>query len=102
MGADSLADFPNWREPQRICELATLLVVQRAGLKCRRITRSSLRFYHRSKLPHGRHSRLNCRRLRSVRATSANALLMAEASGTALRAVEMLITDRKLYKKAAT
>lgn len=31
MGADSLGDFPRWREPQRICELATLLVACRAG-----------------------------------------------------------------------
>lgn len=31
MGADSLGDFPRWREPQRICELATLLIACRAG-----------------------------------------------------------------------
>ena len=31
MGADSLHDLPNWREPNRICELACLVVVQRAG-----------------------------------------------------------------------
>lgn len=31
MGADALADFPKWREPAAICELATLLVVRRAG-----------------------------------------------------------------------
>lgn len=31
MGADSLADFPTWREPATICELATPLVVRRAG-----------------------------------------------------------------------
>ncbi len=31
MGADSLVDFPQWREPQRICELATILVVARPG-----------------------------------------------------------------------
>jgi nicotinate-nucleotide adenylyltransferase len=31
MGADSLADLPNWREPARICELATPVVVARAG-----------------------------------------------------------------------
>lgn len=29
MGADSLRDFPTWREPQRILELATLAVVNR-------------------------------------------------------------------------
>ena len=32
MGADSLADFPNWHRPADICRLATPLVVQRAGL----------------------------------------------------------------------
>jgi nicotinate-nucleotide adenylyltransferase len=31
MGADSLRDLPTWREPARICELATPLVVRRAG-----------------------------------------------------------------------
>ena len=29
LGADSLADLPNWREPARICELATPIVVER-------------------------------------------------------------------------
>ncbi|MCA9215157.1 MAG: nicotinate-nucleotide adenylyltransferase [Planctomycetales bacterium] len=29
MGADSLLDFPNWREPQAICRLASVLVVAR-------------------------------------------------------------------------
>ncbi len=29
MGADSLRDFPTWREPERICRLATPLVVSR-------------------------------------------------------------------------
>ncbi|MCA9189907.1 MAG: nicotinate (nicotinamide) nucleotide adenylyltransferase, partial [Planctomycetales bacterium] len=31
MGADSLVEFPRWRNPQRICELATPIVVQRFG-----------------------------------------------------------------------
>ncbi len=31
MGADSLHDFPNWRDPVLICELATILVVDRPG-----------------------------------------------------------------------
>ena len=30
MGADSLADLPKWRQPEQICQLATLLVVRRA------------------------------------------------------------------------
>src|SRR5262245_26343708 len=29
MGADSLADFPTWRQPERICELALPLIVHR-------------------------------------------------------------------------
>jgi nicotinate-nucleotide adenylyltransferase len=32
MGGDSLADLPTWREPARICELATPVVVQRPGM----------------------------------------------------------------------
>jgi nicotinate-nucleotide adenylyltransferase len=31
MGADSLADLPDWHRPEEICALATLLVVRRAG-----------------------------------------------------------------------
>lgn len=31
MGADSLHDLPNWREPGAICELATLVFVDRPG-----------------------------------------------------------------------
>jgi nicotinate-nucleotide adenylyltransferase len=31
LGADSLADFSKWREPQRICELAQPLIVRRHG-----------------------------------------------------------------------
>jgi len=31
MGADSLADFPTWKDPARICELSTPAVVRRAG-----------------------------------------------------------------------
>lgn len=31
MGADSLLDMPNWRSPERICELALPVVVRRAG-----------------------------------------------------------------------
>jgi nicotinate-nucleotide adenylyltransferase len=31
MGADSLADLPTWREPQKICDLAIPIVVRRAG-----------------------------------------------------------------------
>ena len=31
-GADSLADLPTWRRPERIAELATLVVVNRPGI----------------------------------------------------------------------
>lgn len=31
LGADSLADLPGWREPRRVCELATPVVVRRPG-----------------------------------------------------------------------
>jgi nicotinate-nucleotide adenylyltransferase len=31
LGADALEDFPHWREPAKICELATLATVHRAG-----------------------------------------------------------------------
>ena len=30
IGADSLGDLPNWREPARLCQLATPVVVRRA------------------------------------------------------------------------
>src|SRR5689334_2752563 len=32
IGADSLADLPHWRQPRRIAELATVVVVNRPGL----------------------------------------------------------------------
>jgi nicotinate-nucleotide adenylyltransferase len=32
MGADSLADLPSWKEPARLCELATPVVVRRGGM----------------------------------------------------------------------
>jgi nicotinate-nucleotide adenylyltransferase len=32
LGGDMLADIPNWREPKKICELAVLVAVHRAGL----------------------------------------------------------------------
>ncbi len=31
LGSDSLADLPNWKDPPRLCELSTPLVVRRAG-----------------------------------------------------------------------
>jgi nicotinate-nucleotide adenylyltransferase len=31
LGSDSLADLPNWRQPEEICRLATPLVVRRPG-----------------------------------------------------------------------
>ncbi len=31
IGADTLADFPNWHRPDRVCELALLAVVRRPG-----------------------------------------------------------------------
>ena len=31
MGADTLADLPHWKDPQRVCELATPMAVARAG-----------------------------------------------------------------------
>lgn len=32
MGADSLRDFPKWRQPERIVELATVVAVNRPGI----------------------------------------------------------------------
>ncbi len=32
LGRDALADFPNWHDPQRIAELATLAVAERDGV----------------------------------------------------------------------
>jgi nicotinate-nucleotide adenylyltransferase len=33
IGADSLADLPMWREPERIAQLATIVVVNRPGIE---------------------------------------------------------------------
>lgn len=32
IGADSLADLPTWRQPERVAELATIVVVNRPGI----------------------------------------------------------------------
>jgi len=32
MGGDSLADLPTWREPDRLCQLATLIIVRRPDM----------------------------------------------------------------------
>ncbi len=32
LGSDSLAGFPKWKSPQKICEMAQLLVINRPGL----------------------------------------------------------------------
>jgi nicotinate-nucleotide adenylyltransferase len=32
LGGDSVADLGTWRQPQRVCELATLVAVERAGM----------------------------------------------------------------------
>jgi nicotinate-nucleotide adenylyltransferase len=33
IGADSLADLPSWREPERIAQMATIVVVNRPGIE---------------------------------------------------------------------
>lgn len=33
IGADSLTDLPGWRRPERICQLASLVVVNRPGIE---------------------------------------------------------------------
>jgi nicotinate-nucleotide adenylyltransferase len=33
IGADSLADLPSWREPERVAQLATIVVVNRPGIE---------------------------------------------------------------------
>lgn len=38
IGADSLADLSGWRRPERICELASLLVVNRPGVSAETIS----------------------------------------------------------------
>ena len=40
IGADSLNDLPNWREPGRIAQLATIVVVNRPGIEGDRPCRS--------------------------------------------------------------
>lgn len=38
IGADSLADFPTWRNPERIAELSTIVVVNRPGIDAEILT----------------------------------------------------------------
>ena len=39
IGADSLVDLPMWREPQRIAQLATIVVVNRPGIEMADLSR---------------------------------------------------------------
>jgi len=99
MGADSLADFPNWREPRRICELATLLVVQRAGQPSPEysvlapfLTSEQIAAWQAQQIE-----------LPPI-AISSTDIRNRVAGGRSIRyrtprAVEMLIADRKLYAK---
>jgi nicotinate-nucleotide adenylyltransferase len=97
MGADALADFPNWREPQRICELATLLIVQRAGQPSPDFSVLAP-FLVLEKLVDWKAQQIE---LPSI-AISSTDIRSRAASGRSIRyrtprAVEMLIADRKLY-----
>ena len=99
MGADSLADFPKWREPHRICELATLLVVQRAGEPAPDYSVLA---------PLLSPQQIDVWKAQQVElppiAISSSDIRQRVASGRSIRyrtprAVEMLITNRKLYTK---
>jgi nicotinate-nucleotide adenylyltransferase len=100
MGSDSLADFPNWREPQRICELATLLVVQRAGQTAPDYSVLAP-FLSQEQITAWQKQQIDLPPI----SISSSDLRQRIALGRSIRyrtprAVEMLIKDRKLYKTA--
>jgi nicotinate-nucleotide adenylyltransferase len=102
MGADSLADFPNWREPQRICELATLLVVQRAGQAPPDYS-ALAPFLAPEQIDAWQAQQIDLPPI----AISSTDIRQRVASGRSIRyrtprAVEMLIAERKLYAVSRT
>src|SRR5690606_11099599 len=82
MGMDSLLDFPNWRQPERILELASLAVVDRrpehdaasheqALVACERLrpdARERIQFVQMPRIDvSGSDIRRRCRESRSIR-----------------------------------
>ena len=98
LGADSLADLPNWREPERIATLAKLVVVCRAGPL--------------APARHGDHGVEDAARFQPLTVEmplvgfSASEIRQRVASGRSIRfmttrAVELYIQTHRLYQSAA-
>lgn len=95
IGADSLADLPGWRRPERICELASLVVVNRPGTAHETIATfqpplGSKPFHHVTMPDVGIASRL----IRKKRADGQSVRYLVP------RAVEMYLLQHKLYDNA--
>lgn len=95
IGADSLADLPGWRRPERICELASLVVVNRPGTAHETITTfqppaGSKPFHHVTMPDVGIASRV----IRKKKGDGQSIRYLVP------RAVEMYLTQHGLYDEA--
>ena len=101
LGADMLADLPNWRKPREICRLALPMVVRRAGVRRARLrtvlARSPRRADRADSPPPGRHAG----RSDSAARKSAAARPPGRASATRRPgAVEKYIADARAVRVA--
>src|SRR5262249_53377433 len=98
VGGDSLADLPTWREPARIAEQATLLVMSRAGVTLPSAEELRARLGLPSSVP------LRLEVAQAPRIDVASRDLRARAAGgrslryLVPRAVEVYIDEKKLYQ----
>ena len=95
IGADSLADLPGWRRPESICELASLVVVNRPGIRPETISdyqppAGSKPFYQVTMPDVG----IASRKIRQKVADGQSVRYLVP------RAVEMYLTQHGLYRNA--
>lgn len=99
MGADSLRDFPTWREPQRICELAIPVVVSRRNAPAPEFSRFE-QFVSNDRLAEIRRHRVEM----PIVEFSSTAIRESVHAGRSIRyqtprAVEIYIHNHKLYQE---
>jgi nicotinate-nucleotide adenylyltransferase len=98
LGADSLAQFHLWKQPERICELATLLVIMRPGTEKPRIATELF-----ARLPDGGLRMMNC--AAPLIDISSSDIRARVAAGKSIRyrtprAVEEYIRANRLYRNS--
>ena len=106
LGADSLRDLPGWREPVRLCELATPVVVGRVGQRARsgsrRISDGCPRSFRRATRPDPRAPRRDAADRAQQQRHSPTRGRRARASATARREPWKSSSGRSSYTGNST